>query len=71
MNLFEFLQVPLVLFTLFVAPLWILFNYLGKSKVAARLTREDEKILEDLWKTAKKMEDRVINLETIYKNVKK
>jgi phage shock protein B len=65
MDFFEFLQAPLVIFMLFVAPVWIFFNYLGKSKAAGKLTREDEKMLEDLWKMAKKMDDRVDNLEII------
>lgn len=58
--------VAISLFMIFVAPLWIIFGYLGRTKSAGQLTREDEQMLADLWQMARKMEDRVENLETIF-----
>ncbi len=55
-----------VLFTIFVAPLWIIFNYLGKTKSAGQLTKEDEQMLSELWQMARKMDERMKNLETIF-----
>jgi len=48
-----------------IVPLWLVFHYITKWKTAKGLTVEDEKILQDLWETARRMESRVNTLETI------
>lgn len=53
------------LFCIFVAPLWLFLHYTTKRRQAQGLTREDEKMLSDLWQLANKMESRVKSLETI------
>ncbi len=50
---------------LFVAPVMAVLHYWSKSKEKRGLTKDDEMMLEDLWKAAKKMEDRLNSLETI------
>ncbi len=55
------------IFMLFVAPIWIFFSFLTSNKTNKSLTREDEKMLQDLWQMAHKMDDRIANLETILK----
>lgn len=60
-----FSSVIIITFLLFVAPLWIFFNYLSKTRSSKLLSKEDEKMLEDLWIMAKKMENRIATLETI------
>jgi phage shock protein B len=58
--------VPIVvIFCIFVAPLWLILHYTTKRRQAQSLTREDEKMLADLWQLANKMETRVNSLETI------
>lgn len=47
------------------APLWIIFHYITKMKMAKGLTPEDEKKLSDIWESSKKMEDRIQTLERI------
>ncbi len=54
-----------VIFSIFVAPLWLILHYTTKRRQAQSLTREDEKMLSDLWQIANKMESRVKSLETI------
>ncbi|MEO8779897.1 MAG: envelope stress response membrane protein PspB [Rhodanobacter sp.] len=53
------------IFCVFVAPLWLIMHYSTKRRQAQSLTREDEKMLSDLWQLANKMENRVTSLETI------
>ena len=55
----------LVIFCIFVAPLWLIMHYSTRRRQAQNLTREDEKMLSDLWQIANKMESRVKSLETI------
>jgi phage shock protein B len=53
------------IFCIFVAPLWLILHYTAKRRQAQGLTREDEKMLSDLWQIANRMESRVNALETI------
>ncbi|MCK5072906.1 MAG: envelope stress response membrane protein PspB [Bacteriovoracaceae bacterium] len=69
MGMFTFVIV--LVFMIFVAPVWIFFSYLGKTRSGKMLSNEDEKMLEELWKMAQKMEDRVNTLETIFDSERK
>ncbi len=53
------------LFCIFIAPLWMILHYTTRRRQAQGLTREDEKMLSDLWQLANRMESRVKSLETI------
>lgn len=53
------------LFCIFIAPLWLILHYTTKRRQAQSLSREDEKMLSELWALANKMESRVNSLETI------
>lgn len=53
------------IFSIFIAPLWLIMHYTTKRRQSQGLTREDEKMLADLWQLANRMEDRVKSLETI------
>ncbi|KAA9132558.1 envelope stress response membrane protein PspB [Marinihelvus fidelis] len=46
-------------------PLWIIFHYLTKWKMAKGMSPEDEKMLSDVWESANRMEDRIRTLERI------
>ncbi len=52
-------------FLVIVAPLWLILHYTTKRRQAQGLTREDEKMLSDLWQLANRMESRIHALETI------
>jgi phage shock protein B len=49
----------------FVLPLIIVLHYMTKWKESKGLSREDEKMLEEIWESAQKMESRINTLETI------
>jgi phage shock protein B len=54
-----------ILFLTVVVPLWIIFHYITKIKTSKGLSAEDEKMLSEIWESAKKMEERINTLERI------
>lgn len=58
-------EIIAVLFVTIVLPLIVVLHYVTKWKDAKGLTNEDEKMLEDIWESAQKMESRINALETI------
>lgn len=48
-----------------VVPLWLILHYITKWRGARGLSAEDERMLADLWQSAKRMEERVVTLEAI------
>lgn len=54
-----------VVFLTIVAPVWIIFHYVTKWRIAKTLSVDDEQMLSDLWHSAGKMEDRIRQLEKI------
>lgn len=63
MNTFVFVLGILAL--VIVVPLWIFLHYVTRWRESRGLSAEDERMLADLWQTARKMEERVRTLETI------
>jgi phage shock protein B len=61
----ELLFVPLIIFMTIVAPLWLVLHYVTRWRATKTLSAEDEKMLVDLWQSAKRMEERIRSLETI------
>jgi phage shock protein B len=59
------LEVPLILFAVIVAPIWIIAHYTTRWRMAKSLTPEDEKQFADLWQIAERMEERMGNVERI------
>lgn len=57
--------VPIVLGTLFIGLPWLIFHYITKWKQAATLTGADEKLLDELHYTARRLEERLITIERI------
>ena len=57
-------EVIAVLFVTIVLLLIVVLHYVTKWKEAKGLTNEDEKMLEDIWESAQKMESRINALET-------
>lgn len=55
----------IVLGILFIGFPWVILHYVTKWKSAASLTREDEKLLDDLYETARRLDDRMATIERI------
>ncbi|MDN3609717.1 envelope stress response membrane protein PspB [Vibrio ostreicida] len=60
-----FIAGPLIVFLIFVAPLWLLLHYRSKKKTAGGLTEDDFQRLKDLSEKAEHMKKRVDTLERI------
>ena len=62
----DFFLVPM-LFTLLmiVLPIWIIAHYGTRWRTSKAISSADETLLADLWESARKMEDRIRNLERI------
>ena len=55
----------LTVFMMFVAMPWIIFNSIGQWKRNGSLTREDETLLDELHELARRLDERVRNVERI------
>jgi phage shock protein B len=49
----------------FVLPLVLVLHYMTKWKESKGLSTDEEKMLEEIWESAQKMESRINALETI------
>lgn len=56
---------PLIVFLIFVAPLWLILHYRSKKKAAGGLSEEDFQRLRSLSEQADRMQQRVDTLERI------
>lgn len=61
----DLLFVPIVLFLVIVVPIWLILHYATRNSASKRLTSKDEALLEELHESARRMEERVHNLERI------
>lgn len=61
----ELLLVPLIVFMVIVAPIWLILHYATRNSANRRLTSKDEALFEELSESARRMEDRVRTLERI------
>jgi phage shock protein B len=50
-------------FVALVLPISIIAHYLSKTRTQRALSAQDEKLLADLWDVARRMEERLDNLE--------
>jgi len=44
---------------------WLIFHYVTRWKTAARLTGSDEKLLDELYDAARRLDDRLCSIERI------
>lgn len=58
-------EAAVVLSLAVVAPLAIITNFILKLRQNRGLSVDDERMLSDLWQSAKRMEDRIRSLERI------
>lgn len=50
---------------LFIGAPWVILHYVTKWKQAPKITNEDEKLLDELYTLARRLEDRVATVERI------
>ncbi len=62
----EDVLLPLVICSiLFIGLPWLVFHYVTKWKQTATITGADEKLLDDLYDLAKRLDDRLCSIERI------
>jgi phage shock protein B len=62
----EDILVPImVMGILFIGLPWLIFHYVTKWKSVASITREDEKLLDELHDLARRLDDRMETIERI------
>ncbi len=62
----EDVLIPLIVVPiLFIGLPWLIFHYITKWKTTARLTGSDEKLLDDLYGAARRLDDRLCSIERI------
>lgn len=64
-TLAELITVAIIVFIAIPAPLFIVLHFITKWKQAREISGGDEKMLEDLWLLAQKLEERLESLEVI------
>jgi phage shock protein B len=55
----------IVIPTIFLGLPWLIFHYVTKWKTAATLSTSDEKLLDELYDLARRLEDRMETIERI------
>ncbi|QHL90940.1 envelope stress response membrane protein PspB [Sphingomonas changnyeongensis] len=56
---------PLIVGLLFIGLPWLILHYVTQWKKSSGITREDENLLEDLYETARRLDDRLHSIERI------
>ena len=54
-----------IIFTVIVLPITIILHYLTKWKATRGLSKEEQELLEELWRSSQRMDSRLNTLETI------
>ncbi|WP_376696893.1 envelope stress response membrane protein PspB [Wenzhouxiangella sp. EGI_FJ10305] len=65
LDLMGLIFVPIVLFLVIVAPIWLILHYATRNSANRRLNSKDEALMEELHESARKMEERIHTLERI------
>jgi len=61
----EIFFVPIILFLVIVAPIWIIFHYRAKANMVNGLNANERADLEEMMQVANKMAARIETLESI------
>ena len=65
MSVVEFLVVPVIIFMVIVAPIWLVLHYRSQSKVNRGLSKEETEALVLLTQKSERMSERLKTLEAI------
>lgn len=60
-----FLAIPLTIFVLFVAPIWLWLHYSGRRSAGNELSNNDLQRLQQMTQDARRMRERIQALEAI------
>ena len=60
-----FIVAPIIIFMIFVAPIWLILHYRSKKQMNQGLTQDEYATLQQLADRAEKMADRINTLESI------
>lgn len=61
----EILIPIIVIPTIFIGLPWLIFHYVTQWKRAGSMTREDEDLMDELYDTARRLDDRMNTIERI------
>jgi phage shock protein B len=65
LELAELLAIAAIVFIAIPAPLFIVLHFITKWKQSREISGGDEKMLEDMWLLAQRLEERLESIETI------
>jgi phage shock protein B len=65
LGLAELIALAVIVFIAVPAPLFIVLHFITKWKQSREISGGDEKMLEDVWLLAQRLEQRLESLETI------
>jgi len=65
MDITEMLFVPMVLFMVIVAPIWLTMHYRSLNRSSRSLSDDDRQALDEMLATVDKLNDRIGSLESI------
>ncbi|WP_435237510.1 envelope stress response membrane protein PspB [Psychromonas sp. PT13] len=61
----SYITIPLIIFILFVAPLWLILHYRSRKHITKSLTEEDQQQLDKLLTRTEQLQHRIVSLEEI------
>lgn len=61
----EFFFVPMVLFLVIVAPIWIVMHYRSVNRSSRSLSDDDRESIDTMLVTVDKLNERIVSLEAI------
>ena len=61
----DIIMAPIIIFMVFVAPIWVIMHYRTAGKKAVGLSDNEQNSLNELSEIADRMEDRINTLESI------
>ena len=65
MGIEQLLSLALIVFLAIPAPLFIVLHFITKWKQSREISGGDEKMMEDMWLLAQRLQQRLESLETI------
>ena len=65
MSFFEAMMVPLIVFCVFVAPIWIIMHYRSLAKSSQSLNEDDRESIDSMLATIDQLQDRIRALESL------
>src|SRR3712207_6093917 len=61
----EVIIIPIAILAAIIGLPWLVFHYITRWKTAATLTTDDERLMEELYDLARRLDDRMCSIERI------